>query len=283
MTAAKVKSRRRATNNGREETGLANQVTSTVEQGQSARTQWPGTPSKEDLTDVSGARGVAAPVPGSGQCRDEDEWTQKKNSQGWDPKTHEKKRAQPTASRQEATISRSTIHPDTVHSTRSWRRHVRRNAKFPFFKAAQRHRRTRQCSKLGCSTVAVRRPGPRDPSLGAEADWIQKIVEIPQLQDADEKVDITAENSEDSVNAADTSNNEKRVDDNVIMQTNSSSPSSTADSEDASDSSSGKANSSCAVDSVDRFSGDSRRSRRLSRSYTLCRDSARHPGDPEDR
>ena len=130
----------------------------------------------------------------------------RKNSQGWDPKTHEKKRAQPTASRQEATISRSTIH-------------VRRNAKFPFFTAAQRHRRTRQCSKLGCSTVAVHRPGPRDPSLGAEADWIQKIVEIPQLQDTDEKVDITAENSEDTVNAADTSNNEKRVDDNVIMQT----------------------------------------------------------------
>ena len=183
--------------------------------------------------------------------------------------------------KQPSVVARS--HPDTVHSTRSWRRHVRRNAKFPFFKEAQRHGRTRQYSKLGCSTVAVHRPGPRDPSLGAEADWIQKIVEIPQLQDADEKVDITAENSEDSANAADTSNNEKRVDDNVIMQTNSSSPSSTADSEDASDSSSGKANSSCAVDSVDRFSGDSRRSRRLSRSYTLCRDSARHPGDPEDR
>ena len=36
VTAARVKSRRRATNNSREETGLANQVTSTVEQGQSA-------------------------------------------------------------------------------------------------------------------------------------------------------------------------------------------------------------------------------------------------------
>ena len=81
VTAARVKSRRRATSNSREETGLANEVTSTVEQGQSARTQWPGTPSKEDLTDVSGARGVAAPVPGSRQCRDEDEWTQKKKKQ----------------------------------------------------------------------------------------------------------------------------------------------------------------------------------------------------------
>ena len=53
---------------------------------------------------------------------------------------------------------------------------------------------------------------------------------------------------------------EKRVDDTVIMRTSSSSPSSTANSEDASDSGlamrqSGE-HSSCAIDSLDRFSGD---------------------------
>ena len=53
------------------------------------RTQWPGSLWKQGLTDVSGARGVAAPVPRTGQCRHE--WTQKKNSQGRDPRTKERK------------------------------------------------------------------------------------------------------------------------------------------------------------------------------------------------
>ena len=79
---------------------------------------------------------------------------------------------------------------------------MRRNAKVPSIKAAQRRRRTRQCSTLGSSAVAVHRRGPRDPRLDAEADWIQKIVEIPQLKYTDEKVDITAESSEDSVDDA---------------------------------------------------------------------------------
>ena len=74
---------------------------------------------------------------------------------------------------------------------------MRRNAKVPFIKEAQGRRRNRQCSTLGSSTVAVHRRGPRDPCL-----WIHKIVEIPQLQYTDEKVDITAESSEDSVDDA---------------------------------------------------------------------------------
>ena len=49
---------------------------------------------KQGLTDVSGARGVAAPVHRTGQCRHE--WTQKTNSQGRDPRTHEEKSG-PTA------------------------------------------------------------------------------------------------------------------------------------------------------------------------------------------
>ena len=53
------------------------------------------------------------------------------------------------------------------------------NAKFPLFRAAHRRRRTREA-------------------------WIQKIVEILQLQYTDEKVDISAEGSEDRVDAAGT-------------------------------------------------------------------------------
>ena len=49
-------------------------------------------PWKQGLTDVSGARGVAAPVPRTGQCRHD----KGKNSQGWDPRTHEEKSG-PTA------------------------------------------------------------------------------------------------------------------------------------------------------------------------------------------
>ena len=55
---------------------------------------------------------------------------------------------------------------------------------------------------LGSSAVAVHRRQYRDPCLDAEAAWIQKIVEIPQLQYTDEKVDTTVESSEVSVDAA---------------------------------------------------------------------------------
>ena len=75
-TAARVRSRRRATCNSREETGLISHAASTAEQGHDERTQWPGSPWKQGLTDVSGARRVAAPVPRTGQCRHE--WTHRK-------------------------------------------------------------------------------------------------------------------------------------------------------------------------------------------------------------
>ena len=156
-TAARVRSRRRATNNSREEIGLISHVASTAEQGHGVRTQWPGSPWKQGLTDVSGARGVAAPVPRTGQCRHE--WTQKKKQPGLGPQIPRKKRAQPTAGRQRAisfqskrqerTISRIKIPPDTVHSTRSWERQVRRNAKFPLVKAAHRPRQSRQRLEVG--------------------------------------------------------------------------------------------------------------------------------------
>ena len=45
-----VRSHRRVTNNSREENGLANQDTSTADQGQGVRTQWPGSPWKQGLT-----------------------------------------------------------------------------------------------------------------------------------------------------------------------------------------------------------------------------------------
>ena len=52
------------------------------------------------------------------------------------------------------------------------------------------------------SAVAVHRWGQRDPCLDAEAAQIQKMVEIPQEQYTDEKVDITAESPEDSADDA---------------------------------------------------------------------------------
>ena len=75
------------------------------------------------------------------------------------------------------------------------------HAKFPLFKAAH-SRLSRRRLKLGSSAVAVHRRGHRDPCLEAEAARIQKIVEIPQSQCTDEKVDIIAESSEASVDAA---------------------------------------------------------------------------------
>ena len=90
--------------NSREEIGLFSHVASTAEQGQGVRTQWPKSPWKQGLTDVSGARGVAAPVPRTGQCRHE--WTQKKNNQGWDPRTQERKEhGQLQADREQSALS----------------------------------------------------------------------------------------------------------------------------------------------------------------------------------
>ena len=103
-TAARVRSRRRATNNSREEIGLISHVASTAEQGHGVRTQWPGSPWKQGLTDVSGARGVAAPVPRTGQCRHE--WTQKKKQPGLGPQIPRKKEhSQLQADREQSAFS----------------------------------------------------------------------------------------------------------------------------------------------------------------------------------
>ena len=134
----------------------------------------------------------------TGQCRHE--WTQKTKTarDGTpEPKKHIANCRQ-TESNQPSVKDTGNNHqsyqdpPDTV----------RRNTKFPLFKAAHRPRQSRQHVKLGSSAVAVHRRGHRDPCLDAEAAWIQKIVEILQLQYTDEKVDITAESSEVSVDAA---------------------------------------------------------------------------------
>ena len=184
-------------------------------------------------TDVSGARGVAAPVPRTSECRHE--WTQKKNSKGWGTRTRERKEhGQLQADRKQSAFRHSyrkepppaSDSPDIEHSTRWWRRQMQRNARFP----EHRRRRTRPRSKLVGSAVAVHRRGHRDPCLDAEA------VGIFQLQCTDEKVDITAESSHDSKCCR-----YSPIDDTVIMQTSSSSQSSTANREDASDSGSGNA------------------------------------------
>ena len=155
---------------------------------------------------MSGARGVAAPVPRTGLC-----WQEEKTARDGTPEPKKEKneancwQTEQLAFRQSYRKQPSVVvcdSPDTVHSTRSWRRQVLRNAKFPLLRAAHSRRRNRQCSKLGSSAVAVHRRGHRDACLDAEAARIQKIVEIPQLQYTDEKADITAESSEDSVDAA---------------------------------------------------------------------------------
>ena len=111
----------------------------------------------------------------------------RKNSQGWDPEP--KKEKSKAKCRQTGNNHQSyQDSPDTEHPTRWW--------------TAHRRRRTIQCLNPGSAAVEVHRRGHRDPCLDAEAAWIQKIVEIPQLQHTEEKVDITAESSEVSVDAA---------------------------------------------------------------------------------
>ena len=118
------------------------------------RTQWPGSPWLQGLTDVGGARGVAAPVARTGQRRHES--TQKEKKSGVGPQNLRTKtaptagrreqplreradpqwarRAWPTAGSQPPVKETGDNHqscqdfPDTAHSTRSWRRQVRRNA-----------------------------------------------------------------------------------------------------------------------------------------------------------
>ena len=218
---------------------MISHVASTAEQGHGVRTQWPGSPWKQGLTDVSGARGVAAPVSRTGQCRHE--WTQKLTAMDGTPEPkNEKKgptagrrvqplreradlqlviRVWPTAGRQgQSAFSQRDKKQPSVVSRSPRHSALNKIVETPgVTERAHRPRQSRQRSKIGSSPVAVHRRGHRDPCLDAEAAWIQKIVEIPQLQFMDEKVDT------------------------VIMQKSSSSPSSTVNSEDASDSGSGNA------------------------------------------
>ena len=125
----------RATSNSREEIGLANQVTSTAEQGQGVRTQSPGSTWKQGLTDVTGARGVATPMP--------------RDNAGMNGL--ERKKKQPGVGPQETTIS--CIKISQTRRTQQDRGVARCDGtpSSKFFNAAQRRRRTRQCSKLGGS------------------------------------------------------------------------------------------------------------------------------------
>ena len=115
----------------------------------------------------------------------------------------------------------------------------------------------RQCSKLGCSAVAVHRRGHCDSRLDGEADpqRIQKIIEILLLQYTDKKVDVGLSTQMPQIQLTD-----KLMGVTVFTQKSSDSPSPTENSRDASDSGSGNRqigeHSSCATDSVDRSSGD---------------------------
>ena len=88
------RSRRRATSNSREEIGLASQADSTAEQGQGVRTQWLGSSCEQGLTEREWCPQGSGTSASHGTVQ---AWTQMKNSQGRDPRTHERKEAQPTA------------------------------------------------------------------------------------------------------------------------------------------------------------------------------------------
>ena len=208
---------------------LISHVASMAEQGSRCNERnGPASPSKQRLTDVSGARGVAAPVPRMGQCRHE---YSEKTSRDGTPRTQERKerthrsrkrattagKSGPTAGKKSmANCRRSGGKQPSVKETGN--NHelyqdppdtVRRNARTG-------PRQFRQRPKLGSSGVAVHRPG--DPCLDAEAARIQLLscstsmrrpASLPRAQKT----------------APPDQSNEKRVDDTVIMQTSSNSPS----------------------------------------------------------
>ena len=131
---------------------------------------------------VSGARGVAAPVSRTGQCRRE--WTRKTRQPGMGPQNLDLqlvRRAWPTAGGQRAIILQSKRQEKSISRSRS-PRHSAFNKIVETPGATERARRPRQS----------RQRSMRESSA----------VAVGSLQYIEEKVHITAESSEASVDAA---------------------------------------------------------------------------------
>ena len=170
--------------------GCTLDVTSTVLTRMHVRSSVLEAPGNKASQHVSGARGVVAPVPRTGQCRHE-----------WAPRTHERKEHSLLQAdrKQPSVVTRFPGHSavdkivETPGATECKVPTLQSRAKVPTDQTVLKD--------WQLSSRSYQR-GHQDPCLGAEADRIQKIVEIPQLEYTDEKVDITAESSEDSADDA---------------------------------------------------------------------------------
>ena len=148
---------------------------------------------------MSGARGVAAPVPRTGQCRHE--WTQKKKTAS--DGTPEPKKEKSTANCRQTESNQPSV-KETGNNHQPYQD--------PQTQCTQQDRGDARCGGTLFSLSSKQRTGPDGPdsakSMEAQqSQFIDEGIEIPvsaQLQYTDEKVDITAESSEDSVNAAGT-------------------------------------------------------------------------------
>ena len=174
----------------------------------------------------------------------------RKTSQGWDPRTQERKEhSQLQTDREQSAFSqRDRKQPSVV-------------ARSPQTQCTQQDRGTVRCEGTLSSHSSKQRTSPDSPDSA-------KSLEAQQAQFIDEDIEILVSTqrqprfirswrflscstlmrrsisllrAQKSVWTPQDQSNEKRVDDTVIMQTSSSSPSSTVKSEDVSDSASGNA------------------------------------------
>ena len=214
-------------------------VASTAEQSHGVRTQWPES--------VSGARGVAAPVPRTRQCRHE--WTEKKKEPRNGLQKPRKKRAcQLPADREQSAFSRrDRKQPSVVQD--------------PKTQCTQQDREDARCDGTPSSHSSQQRTGADSPdsALSLKAQQSQFIDEATVTAVSAQRQpgfrrswrflscstlmrrSISLLIAQKTAWTPQDQSNEKRVDDTVIMQTSSSSPSSTVNSEDASDSGSDNA------------------------------------------
>ena len=218
------------------ELGLAKQVTSTAEQGQGVRTQWPGSPSKEGLRRER--------CPWGRQCLAQDSagmsGLERKRSQAWDPRTQERK-------------EHSQLQADRKQS--AFRQSYRKEPqafRFPRHRAPNKMVETPGATERKVPILQSSAQAPTAQTLKAwklsSRSFIDEDIEIPvsaQRQPGFRRswrfLSTLTRRSSSLLRAQKTASmpqvqsNEKRVDDTVIVQTCFSSPSSTANSEDASD------------------------------------------------
>ena len=220
---------------------MASQGTSTAEQGHGARLQrWQDSqilttceeqawkPLETRPHHVSGARGVAAPVPRTEQCRRE--WARKTKQAGmgfqspdlqlviraWQTAGGQRAISLQSKKRQETSISRSRS-PDTVYSTRSWRRQVRRNAPTGPDSPDSAQSVGAQQSQFVNEDIEILVSTQRQP--GFRRSW--KLLSCSTLK----RRSTSLLRAQKPACTPQDQSNEKRVDDTVTMQTSSNSPS----------------------------------------------------------